>query len=293
MYNKTILVLSGGSLKGIAHIGVMKALKKKDILKNIKTIAGSSIGGIIGCLYNIGYSPEELEELVNELDFSLFKDVKLDRLLGSYGVDDGNKMEYVLEQMFKIKDIDCDITFLELYKKTNIELFLTTVCVNDKKLCYLSYKSHPDLKIITGLRMTSCIPFWFSPISYQNKFYIDGGMMNNYPINMFRKNKINVIGAYLNEEREILNGIGNIEEYLFAALDCIFEGISLTLTEKYEEQTIKLNLPAVSLLNLNIDENLKNKIFECGYNQTLEFIENIKEKKEIKKKEKITNKIKK
>jgi NTE family protein len=64
---KVGLVLSGGGAKGIAHIGVLKALEEAGLTPDF--ITGTSMGSIVGGLYSIGYSADELEELVNSLDW--------------------------------------------------------------------------------------------------------------------------------------------------------------------------------------------------------------------------------
>lgn len=279
MNEKEILVLSGGSLKGIAHIGVLKALEEKNILKNIKTFAGTSIGGIISVLYVIGYSPQELNEIVNSLNFNLMRDVNIDTLFEKYGVDNGKKMNIVLEELFKAKNINPNITFLELYEKTKIEIIVTSVCVNDKKIIYISHKTFPEMKVIIGMRMTSCVPFWFIPIKYDNKLYIDGAIMNNYPISIFKKDKKKLLGVYLNEIRNSTDEVNNMEEYLFGTMECIFEGINNILIEDYNKQTINLILPKQNIFNLNIDIKDKQNIFNFGYEETIKFIDKSTENK--------------
>jgi NTE family protein len=262
------LVLSGGGLKGIAHIGVLKALKEKKILDNITTIAGTSIGSIVGCLYNIGYSPEELGELITELDFGLLKNIKLEDIPIKLGIDGGEKIECVLKELFKNKGYDEEITFQELYQKTKIKLIFTATCTNTKELKYLSYKTFPGMKVITGMRISSSIPFLFVPVKYEGNMYIDGAVMNNYPINLFKKKKNNVIGIYLYEKNENKN-INNIEEYFFSVLDCAFAGLSNVIVDKYEKQTIKLFLPQLSVVEMKLNDKLKKELYNFGYNQTL------------------------
>lgn len=281
MNNKEILVLSGGSLKGIAHLGVLKALEEKNILKNIKTFVGTSAGGIVNTLYVIGYNYNELWEIVKNLNFGLMRDIKLENLFENFGVDDGKKMTIVLDELFKEKEINPNITFNELYEKTKIELILTTVCLNDKKTVYLSYKTFPEMKVITGLRMTSCVPFWFTPIKYNDKLYIDGAIMNNYPINIFKENKKKVLGVYLNDVKNEVDKINNIETFLFSNMDCIFEGINDILIKSYEKQTINLLLPKTNIFDLNINNDKKKELFDFGYNEAILFLN-----KELLKKEK-------
>lgn len=271
---QNILILSGGGLKGIAHVGVLKALEEKNILKNIKFIAGTSIGGLIGCFHIIGYTPDELKELIANIDLKLIlnQNLKLNNLIQKFGIDDGVRFEYVLIELFKSKNINENITMLELYQQTNIELTLTTVCVNDTKLYYINHKTFPNLKVLTALQMTSAIPFFFTPVQYQNKLYIDGGIMNNYPINYYKKYKKHIIGVYLNYAKNEIANIYNIETFLFNTLDCVCEGVCIGLTEKYKKQTIILTLLPISILNFNIDDTIKENLYNQGYNLTIAYL---------------------
>jgi NTE family protein len=266
------LILSGGSLKGIAHIGVLKALKDKNILKNIKIIAGTSVGSLIGCLYNIGYSPDELEELLSVINLDLIRDIKMESILKKFGMDEGKKIECVLKELFKNKGIDENITLSELYQKTNIKLIMTTVCINKKEACFLSYESHPNLSVLKGVRMSISIPFWYTPVEYEGNLYADGAIMNNYPIGLFRKRKRKIIGVYLYEKNEADN-IKNIEDYFLGVFNCVFRGLSDIAIHKYEKQTIKLILPKVSILDLNMDNEKKKELYNYGYNETIKFLD--------------------
>lgn len=267
------LVLSGGSLKGIAHIGVFRALREKNIIQNIKTIAGTSVGSLMASLFVIGYTPEELEELTTILNFELMKNIKMEQILNKFGLDEGKKIEYVLEELFKNKEINENITLLELYEKIKIKLIMTTVCVNKNEICYLSYETFPNLKVITAIRMSISIPFWYTPVEYEGNLYTDGAIIDNYPINLFRKRKKRVIGVYLTDKCENKN-INNIEDYFFGIFKCVFKGLSYNLINKYEKQTIKLELPPITILDLGLDNEQKKKLYNYGFNETIKFLEN-------------------
>ena len=66
---KTKLVLSGGGIKGIAHVGALYALDKLDILNNITEFAGTSVGSLVLALYVIGYKPVEMYEFIKAFNF--------------------------------------------------------------------------------------------------------------------------------------------------------------------------------------------------------------------------------
>lgn len=272
------LVLSGGSFKGVAHIGALKALEDNNILQNIKTIAGSSIGAIIGLLYIIGYSPDELDEFIKMIDLKIFRNIDIENMLDKFGLDDGEKITFVFEKMLQTKNIDTNITFAELYEKTKINFIITGVCVNDKKLYYISHETFPNMKILIGLRITSSVPFYFVPVLYDKKLFIDGGVMNNYPIDIFTSKK-NVIGVYLDEVCETNENVDNLETFISGTIDCIFRGVSQSLTKHYEKQTINLILPKFNIFASTVTEEEKKKLYDIGYVETAKYLTNIKQNK--------------
>lgn len=269
---KTILILSGGGIKGIAHIGAMKALDEKNILKNIKTFVGTSVGGFVATLYLIGYGPDKLYEFIEFLDVQKMRSLKPAQFITKFGLDNGEKLMCVLEKMFLAKNIPINITFKTLFEITNIKLILTTVCLNDKKTYYLSHLTYPDMPVLMGLRMTSCVPIWFTPIEYDGKLFVDGGCMDNYPIDLFVNELDNVVGIYLYENKTITPVIDNMEEYLFNLMYCFMEGITCKTITGYEKQTIRLELPAISITNLDITNKIKKDLFNIGYDSVMKKI---------------------
>jgi NTE family protein len=277
--DKTILVLSGGGVKGISHIGSLKALEENDLLKHIKIIAGTSVGGIIGTLYAAGYTVDELYEFINILDLSKISSYKFDGVFTNFGFDDGDKLLYIIKQMFKAKNISPDITFKEFYELTNIKLILVATCLNDKQGHYLSNTTYPNLSVILGVRMTSSFPIWFTPVCYNDKMFIDGGCVNNYPIDLFINQLENVIGIHLVDGSSFTKKISNIEEFFYNLIGCIQEGITHRLLKGVEKFTInvKINLPSVAENDLNIGPEIKKELFDHGYTAANIYIKNIKD----------------
>lgn len=275
---KTILILGGGGIKGICHIGVLKAMEEKGILKYIKIIAGTSIGGLIGGLCVIGYSPDELYKFIELFDQSKVRSVNFDNFFIKYGIDDGEKLIFVLEKLFESKGISSKITFNELFNLTHIKLILTATCLNNKQAYYLSYLTFPNMPVITGLRITTSVPFWFTPVLYDNKLFVDGGCIDDYPIQLFKNELDNVIGICLSENRNYSHTINNVEEFVCELLQCFSEGVVCNSIKGFEKCTIKIKVQQISVVNLNIDINTKKKLFDCGYNVVMEYLKQINAK---------------
>lgn len=268
------LVLSGGGPKGISHIGALKSLEKHGILKNIKAIASASIGGVIASLFCIGYSPDELYSFIDMFDTSKFNCFDPSHLFKTFGLDDGNRFEMIIGKLFEAKKVSKDITFKELYKLSGIKLIMSTVCLNDKQTYYLSYLNYPDMKVVTGIRMTTSIPLIFCPVSYQGKLFIDGGCNDNYPMHLFHDELNATIGVYLRGKSVYKKNIISIEDFLFCLIKSFNEGVMCNLIKGYEKRTVVINGPAIELTDFCVSQELKKELFNCGVSSMEKFLKN-------------------
>ena len=182
------IVLSGGAYKGLYELGCLKYLNKKEFYQteNIKSIHGTSIGGLIGsilCLNMdwddiITYFVKRPWHKLTTISSSMFFDA-----INTRGLLNANILDKVIIPLLNTCDIDENVTLLEFYNKTNIELYLYTIEVNAYECISLSYKTHPDLGLLKSIQMTCALPYLFQPVIHDEKVYIDGGFLNNYPIN--------------------------------------------------------------------------------------------------------------
>jgi len=265
------LVLSGGGAKGIALIGALEYLNEIKILDNFKTIAGTSIGGLIGTLISIGYTPDELHQFILLFDLDKLKSINFNNLFCSMGIDDGHRLEFILGKMFEAKNISKEITMKELYEKTKIKIILTGSCLNTKRIEYFNYETYPDLKVIKAIRITTSIPIYFSPIILNEKMYVDGACIDNYPINIFNEDLDKVLGIYLKSTKDKIEKINSIEDYLKSIIDTFDEGISIKSLNNYEKFTIIIDIDKVGMLDTNFDKNFKETLFNAGYNNAKSF----------------------
>jgi len=272
---KKILIFSGGGIKGIAYIGILKALTELKIIDNIHTFVGTSIGALILVLYIIGYTHEELYNFVIKFDFKKAKSINIFKFLENYGLDDGNKFEYVINRLIKAKNIDPNISLEQLYKLTNKKIILTTVCLNSSEVCYLSHESHPELSLITAIRMSTSIPIYYKPVIYNNLIYIDGGCIDNYPIHLFRNNLDEVIGFYLVQSCENTNKFNNLEEYIMRVIQCLMVGASFNSKKGFENYTLDIDTTDVNFIDFWIETEKKDKLINFAYNYTLNNISKI------------------
>lgn len=267
---KTKLILSGGGVKGIAHLGGLQALEELGLLRDIDTYVGTSVGALILALLVISYTPNELFQFISEINLNKFKELSFNNLLKLFGLDDGKRVEIVIKKLFTGKNIDPCITFEELYKKTGKTLIITGSCLNDKKAYYFSHTNSPDMAIWLAVRISISIPVYFAPVKYKDKMFVDGGCIDNFPIQLFNHCLDEVIALYLTDIRDNVSDITNIEDLLLHIIQCLFEGVTCNSLKGYEKYTIKISLKKISMVDFIIDINTKQQLFNIGYSVVMD-----------------------
>ncbi|ANP80138.1 patatin [Bacillus sp. B25(2016b)] len=180
------LALGGGAVRGLAHIGVLKVLKKHNI--PIDFIAGTSMGGAIGGLIAAGIDVEEIEDFVLTTTPS-YRMVDLG--IGKRGLVAGNKLYGMLLQ------------FLEQKGLSNIQIEqlpipFRVVSVDLKKGKVFIFEQG---NLSLAIRATTSVPGLFIPVKHEDKVLVDGGIFNNLPTDIPRKAGVEIVLA-VDVERE-------------------------------------------------------------------------------------------
>lgn len=185
---KEHLVFSGGGIAGFLHHGAFMHLIEKNFINfdDIKSIHGTSIGAFLSVIYSLKIDKKILNNYIINRPLD-----KLFSIESGFLFNNSNKLGFfnileitkkILEPLFKYVNIDIDITMKEFYNKTSIEIFLYTINVIKFDCVTISHETFPNLKVVDAVAMSSSVPIIFQPIFYENNFYIDGGILNNYPL---------------------------------------------------------------------------------------------------------------
>ena len=191
---KVALVLSGGGAKGYAHLGVLRVLEKEDI--KIDYIAGTSIGALVGTLYSIGYSIDEIKKVLDNLNIESFLESGAD-LTGldldkketlkkySFYINFDNELNYSLpkglretEELYLVVK-----NLLKNYENTknfnNFPIPLRVVATNLNTGETKSFSEGDIAKILTA---SMAIPTIFEPVEVNGALYVDGLVSRNLPV---------------------------------------------------------------------------------------------------------------
>jgi NTE family protein len=228
-----VLCLSSGGMHGINTLGYLhKKMKDDKDFNNFTHIIGSSVGSIIGMLMCIGYTPYEIYKKLKHVNFKKFidkEDIDIINIFNNfrsskvdnYCLDNAVKFRNIIIEFMNDKGVDKNITFNELFKKTDIKLYINAININKRKDKLFSAFISPDVSVLESVMASSSIPILFPPVKIYNNYYIDGGAISEAPIKhliylMNETNEINENIIYIQYYKidYYNNNINNISSYL-------------------------------------------------------------------------------
>lgn len=181
------LVISGGGPSMIQTLGAIQYLEEEKFIdiNNIETIYGTSAGAIIGVLICLKYDWKTLHDYIINRPWQEVFPIKIQNIFDAYtkkGIFDTKTVEKCFKPLLNAKDIPMDINLKDFYEYSKIELHFFTFEINDFQIEDVSYLTHPNITLITAIQMSCALPVIVTPICIENKCYIDGGVVCNYPL---------------------------------------------------------------------------------------------------------------
>ena len=252
MKPKIGIALSGGGARGIAHIGVLKALEENSIFPDV--VSGASAGSIVGALYAAGKKPMEILKFVEKS--KIYKTIRFGMPLK--GLTDLSYLSELLAENIK------EDRFESLSKK----LFIAVSNLNTGELEIASKG-----KLFDFIVASSSIPFVFKPVLINGQYYVDGGLMNNLPAESIRKKIEYLIGVnvmpILKNEKEDFQNMLRIGSRMFE--------MSIWTNTKPSLDLCDVVIEPQGLVDYNIFSfNKFNELYEIGYEAAMDKMAQIK-----------------
>ena len=266
------LVLSGGSSRGLLTLGSVQYLYDNFLVNNVENYIGTSSGSIICYLLAIGYTPIEIIVYISTNQImEKMQNLNIVSMINGTGATSFANIQEQLEKM-TISKIGNLITLKELYNRFKKNLICVTHNLTSNKTEYLSHESHPDLPCLIALRMSSNLPLFFEKYNYNNNFYVDGGVSDNFAINIgdsIGKKTIGILIEEIDEEDStaFFNNDTDILEYIYKLLYIPIKQYINSKINNLSNKTkvIRLSYSNVKIFNFNIDSKTKLEMFSIGY----------------------------
>lgn len=284
------LVLSGGGAKGVAHIGVIKALEDNGI--PVDYVAGTSMGAIVGSLYSCGWNPRQMLDLILSPDFKYWSTGTLNRnyeylvslpprnpawITFNPGVKDSTNIFQNIIPTSLINPVPMNLEFLELYSPYTEQcdanfnkLFVPFRCVTSdvyhKHKIVLKEGSLGD-----AVRASMSFPLVFKPIEIDGVLVYDGGIYDNFPVDVMRNDfhPDFIIGVSVSspDGKPIAGDVYSQLE------DMIIQNNDYSLPA---DEGVKIQVP---VLNFGVlDWGSSEEIYEIGYKTGLSMVDSIKKR---------------
>jgi NTE family protein len=245
------LALSGGGARGIAHLGVLKALLEKDMKPKI--ISGVSAGALVGTLYASGLEPDQILEWL--LKKNLYRYVR--PAWSRFGFLNSRKLIAIYKAFLPIQ------TFEELH----IKVIISAADIREGKTIYFS-----EGDIIKPVLASTCIPILFAPIEMDGKLLVDGGIINNLPVEPLVGHCDLIIGVHTNPSNP---------QYKIRSIKSMIErtfhlAVYTNVIERIKYCDLFVEPP--DMINYGLFEVSKSReIFNSGYVYAKKLLENSKE----------------
>ena len=264
------LILSGGSVKGYSLIGSFKYLLQNKIidLKSLKHIIGASVGAMMAVPLLMNVNIDVFYKITTKTNIKLYdKDYfNIANLINEFGIYENKSVEeYVTIFCRHILKKD-NITLKELYDLSKIKFTVKVANVTKNKVEYFNHLNNPDMDLVTLIKMTTCIPLVFKPVSYNGCLYSDGAVGGGLPIEYNKSKKYLGIALFpvekkSKEDLNILDYISNLFHLHHSENDY----------NNYKKYKNIIFIDVNASFKIDITEEEKIKFFKEGYLQTKKF----------------------
>lgn len=272
------LVLGGGGARGLAHVGVLRYLKEQNI--PVDLVVGTSMGGLMGSLFALGYPMDQIEDIVKEMDWEVMLSDKIPDKFISYR-DREYREKYRLRIPFDINDGKFQKSMPSAYiKGQNVSNLISSMTVGYQNDMDFSEFPIPFACVATdlirgvghiwlsgnindALRTTMSIPVVFSPLRKDQMVLIDGGLKDNYPVDIARAMGADiVIGVSVGTPSKDFNETANVMDVVSQVID-LSDKVNLEKNMKLGDVNIVPELDGYTALSFS-RENVET-IIEKGY----------------------------
>jgi len=267
-----ILSLCGGGHLGILHLGVLKALGQRNLIKTIKGVVGISAGALVGLLHVLGYTLEEIEALLFEIDLTAFTSIESDSALFFYQtlcINSGDLLTAFITGLLEGKGYSATSTFADLPKYPFFRCYATRL--QSTTIQEFSAEKTPKHPLLFAVRASMCLPVIFAPMKdpFTETLYYDAGLIHNMPFVFLteeeKRQTLSVVFTMIQEEMK--DEMTSVFTY---AMKSFFIQRNQYYLRKYK--MVEIHVDPVYFLSCSSKESKEELILQ-GYTACLRFLD--------------------
>jgi NTE family protein len=263
--------LSGGSLKGLAHIGALEALHARGLLKGVREYIGISAGALIAFMMCIGCTLTEIRASAVRVNLGVVRDLSPETLFSfpdTYGLDSGENLKRLVVAILRAKGLSPDITFGELAamrRGPRLRLFVT----NLNKCCpeELNETVRPTFPICLAVLASMSIPVYFRPVEdpVSGHLYVDGGMVTHNPFRLLSHDeRETTLAIAFGDAHKPTETISSLPQFLIQMYHSVEYHYIREIEEHWRDRILPLQIGNFNALNFEVGENDKQILIDKG-----------------------------
>ncbi len=269
------IVLSGGGVKAVAHIGALQRLEADGALAAVRTYVGLSAGAITALGVCLGYSLASLHDICSNFDFAALQDPAPQGFLSfldNYGIDTGEKLSRFIAAILTVRGYSAETTFADLAGGRKALRVVATDMTTGQPTVY-SAATTPTARIVDGVRASMSLPFYFWP--HRNEaghMLVDGGVHGFYPMNLLSvEEQAHALGIF------IMQNVGTWTEsgpdsYILRLYEITSQSKAELLVAAHKERTIVIRTPPISMIEFSLTAEQRTALYDAGAAAADEFL---------------------
>lgn len=272
------IVISGGGQTILSFYGILKESNIKNYwnINNIQSIYGTSAGAILAIIIALNIEWDILDNyLINRPWYSIFN-INTNSILSVYSNFGIFSQDFIIEffkSLFLSKDINIDITLKEFFELTKIDIHVYTTELKSFEYVDISHITHPNWKVVDAVYASCAVPLIFYPFKFENKYYIDGGILIDFPIEIcfkkFKNEEILAINKFQIFNEPDINDNSTILDFFNLLFKKTLQKIIPNVDYSYVKNIITIKENMVSLdemIKYSSDKKLRSNAIDLGIN---------------------------
>jgi predicted acylesterase/phospholipase RssA len=271
------LLFSGGGVRVLAFLGVLEVLEANNLLKQIQECAGISAGALVALMLSLNYSMTFLRRFCAEFDFNSLGSFEPEYLLSfleTYGIDDGEKIERLIESLLHHKGFEPTATFGELAASGKCrKLVVWASDLQAMRHIEFSAEKTPDISVVFAVRSSMAFPLFFTPTRHPETGHLlsDGGVFDNYALLSLEEEKHPYTLGIAFEYSKLPIEIPTIGAYIGSIFSGYYAPSYRKLLDAHRHQTIILPCQEFPALQYNTTQEERAMLIEVGRKSATEF----------------------
>ncbi len=272
---KYACLFGGGAIRGLAHVGVVRAMKELGI--GLGTLAGSSVGALVAAFLAVGYDDNELEKIFLDVDFELFRDINFSKTVAlSKGQIFLEWMREVIESKFYgedyVKGKNPRVTFKDIDKN----LVIITTDLTNFTCKEFSRLTTPDFEVAEAVRISACMPGLMRPVEFEDCMLVDGDLQKSRPMWELCETLANLEENVLEVRLEgtPCGNLSNPISFINSVYSCVTSVASDFVVNLFKNDEkhdcLIVNTGDVVIVNFQMKEAERKELIQNGYKQTVE-----------------------